>query len=412
MKRTIGIGIDSGTVRAVMVRRDAISWVAEATWDSHASLAEGIEAVLARAPLSRWRRTPVHVAVGAFGAQVKLLAGLPAVDDPRALTAVVREGAASFFLRNGCDLVTTGVRVEAEGRAWAAAVEWPTVEAIRDACRRRGVRLRSIAPAAAVLPLAARNDRFTWRDGPLALEIGRSGSTLGSVRRIPAVLVPTGEAPLDPIEPLGALGPEALRYAAAYGATRVDARSPLAIGPDGVRPLAASTPKRRLLVPAAIGCIALMGVGLSPLASEWTAHRARVRLEEGRSTEAWHAMVASVARLERITGVLNEMDAFVASRPERTRLLADLARALPDRSAIVRLEVDGPEGSLVMVTPRATDAVASLRSLGSLASVEIVGQATTRHHAAGGELERVTVRFRLHDDASRASNRTNDDETP
>ncbi|HEX7051887.1 MAG TPA: hypothetical protein VF188_16895 [Longimicrobiales bacterium] len=406
----IGIGIDHGAVRAVFVRRKEIVWKDQVPWDSGASLAEAIASLLSRAPLRRWRRTPVHVAVGAFSTQVKLLSGLPAIDDAGALAAVVREGAASFFLRNGKELVTTGVQTAGEGRVWAAAFELPTIDAIRTGCRARRVKLRSIAPTAVVLPRVARNERFAWRDGPVSLEIGRSGAALEAVRRVPTDLLPSEERLLDPIEPVASLGPDGACYADAYGATLVDVRTPLALGADGQRPLSVSAPERRLKWAACVGCVALAAFILSPLGSEWAAYRARATLELRRSGEAWRAMVASASRLERVSAVLDEIETFVATRPERTRLLGELAGALPDRSAILRIQLSGSKGMLEVVTPHAAAMVESLRSLTSLASVEVVAQGA-RQYAGGLELERVMVRFRTAD-APGATDSTTSDETP
>lgn len=411
MRRGIGIGIHHDYIRAVFVRRRAVVWMAEKTCDPGDSLAASIETLLAQAPLSRWRREPVNVAVGAFAAQVKLLVGLPATDDTRALAAVVREGAGSFFLRNRSDLVTTGVQRVGEGRVWAAAIELATADAIREACRNCGLKLRSIAPAATVLPLVARNDRFTWRDGPIALEICRSGPTLEAVRRVPAALVPADDPSLDPVEPLALLGPDAERYSTAYGATLIDPHTPLALGPDGLRSLSATIPARRLMVPSLVGGIGLIALLLSPLGTMRVAQQSQATLNEQRSTEAWHTMVTSMTQLQRITAVLEEVEAFAVSRPECTRMLAELARILPDQSAIVRIDIDGSEGNLSVMTPNSSAFVASLRSLPNLSSADVIGQ-VMRQNLGGREIERATIRFRIGDSPQRIQDRSISNDNP
>lgn len=355
---------------------------------------------------------PVHVAVGASAAQVKLLTGLPSTNDTHALAAVVREGAASFFLRNGNDLVTTGVKYAGEGRAWAAAIESATVEAIRAALRIRGVKLHSIAPAAVVLPLVARNDGFMWHDGPVTLKICRKpGAALETVRRMPSVLTGQDGTQLDPIEALASLGSEAVRYAAAIGAILIDPHTPLALGPDGVRPLSVSMPLRRLLLPGLIGGIGLAAMLLSPLGGAWIAQRSKAVINDKRDTEVWRAMEGSMAQLQQITTVLEEIESFAASRPERTQTLADLTRALPDHSAIVRLSIDESEGNLVVVTPNAAALMEALRSLPGLTAVDMVGQ-MARQHANGLEVDRITIRFRIDNSRRHTLDRVGSDEIP
>jgi hypothetical protein len=389
----IGIGIDHADVRAVLVRKKEIVWRNQAPWHDEASLAESIASLLARAPRRRWRRVPVHVAIGAFGSQLKLIADLPAVDNTEVLAAVIREGSASYFLRNGHELVTTGVRAEGEGRVWAGAFDQPLIDAVRVGCQARAMKLRSISPTAAILPLVARNDRFIWNDGAVSLEIVHSGGALKAVRRVPSALLPPDTPTLDPIEPVAALGPGEARYADAYGATLVDPHSPLALGAVGDRPLSVSGRRRRVARASMLGCVGLVAFVLSPVASEVAAYRARAALDNSRSGEAWTTMVDSVSRLEQITAVLNDIQGFVSTRPERTKLLGELAGILPDRSAIVRIQINGSEGTLEVLTPHGAAFVESLRTLPSLASIEVDSRGA-RQYVGGLDLERMTVRFR------------------
>jgi hypothetical protein len=402
LKRGLGIGIDHDTVRAVFVRDGAIVWMAEGTWGSETPLAAAIGDLLTDAPRCRGRSTDVNVAVGVYAAQVKLLTGLPIAADRSSLAAVIREGAESFFLRSGDTLVTTDVYKMEDDRVCAAAIDLATIDAIRDACRRPTVKLRLIVPTAAVLPLVSRNDQWTWIDGDVALQSTRSGSALETVRCIPTLLVSPDEPLFEPIERLSELGPEGSRFADAYGATLVKTSAPLALGPDGRRPAVASTSHRRIVLPAAIAGLGLIVSLLSPLGELRVAHMARGRVERSRSTPAWSSMVSSNARLDRVTAVLGEVEAFTTSRPERAVLLGDLTRALPEESAIVRMEIDESEGRLVVVTPESQSFVGSLRSLASLSSVDVAGE-VTREQVGGRVLERVSVHFRIKDVQGTAS---------
>src|SRR5687768_1287681 len=98
MRKRVGLAIAHDTVRAVVVTGTRLLWAGETSRELGPPTAGDITTLLARAPIGRWRRTPVAVAVGPHASQLKLVVGLPPLDDARIMGAVVRENAGTFFL--------------------------------------------------------------------------------------------------------------------------------------------------------------------------------------------------------------------------------------------------------------------------------------------------------------------------
>jgi len=235
MSVRIGIAIGRGAVRAVALRAEKIVWAGEAPLASIDALQASITTLLAQAPATRWSRPVLHAAIGPHGAQVKRVVGLPEIGDVEALTAIVREAAGTYFLKNGIPLVTTRVRLAGAGSAVAAAVDRPYVEAIRAACQAKGYRAGPIAPTAIALLGALTDESFRWNDGSLTIDISRTGRQLDTVRTRPATSADDDAVTAAPVPALAVLGTDALRYADAFGAATVDAHEPLAIQSDSSR---------------------------------------------------------------------------------------------------------------------------------------------------------------------------------
>src|SRR3977135_1078918 len=111
MSVRIGVAIGRAAVGAVALRAEKIVGAAETPLASIDALQASINTLLAQAPPPRWSRPVLHAAIGPHGAQVKRVVGLPEIGDVDALTAIVREAAGTYFLKNGIPLVTTRVRL-------------------------------------------------------------------------------------------------------------------------------------------------------------------------------------------------------------------------------------------------------------------------------------------------------------
>ncbi len=237
MRTLVGLAVGLDDVRAVAVRRGTVTWAAEAPLENGQALADAIGLLLAEAPVRRWPRPVLAAGIGPHASQVRLIAGLPDIEDPETLGAVVREGAGSFFLKNGVPLLVTRVRPASPGTAMAAAIDRPCVEAIREACKRRGWRWAGVAPAAIVLPAALDDEHFAWTDGRVVLEVKHSHRQVESVRTRTIESAGLPGDPLHLVPALAALGDQGARYAVAYGAAMLQEQEPLALSPlsEGVR---------------------------------------------------------------------------------------------------------------------------------------------------------------------------------
>ncbi len=257
MSARVGLAVARDFVRAVAIRHGRIIWAGEAPLETGRLLVESIDELLAEAPLARWPRPVLTAGIGPQASQVKLIAGLPDIEDPQTLGAVVREGAGSFFLKNGVPLLVTPVRPASPGTAMAAAIDRPCVEAIREACKRRGWRWARAAPAAVVLPAALEDEHFAWTDGRVVLEVKHSHQQVESVRT--RVLENAGLPgdPLHLVPALATLGDQAARYAVAYGAAMLQEQEPLALSPlsEGVRTRADVL--RRFILPGVLSLAAI-----------------------------------------------------------------------------------------------------------------------------------------------------------
>ena len=92
------------------------------------------------------------------------------------------------------------------------------------------------------------------------------------------------------------------------------------------------------------------------------------------------------------TTALNSVAAFERSRQSATLLLAEVALALPDSTAVTTLHVDSLGGTLTLLAPRAASALEAVSGLPLMARVQMNG-AVTREIAGGVQLERASLRF-------------------
>lgn len=390
---TIGLGIGLTAVRAVAVRSNRIAWALERA-RADEPLERTIGLLLAEAPLPRWARPKTVAAVGPWHAQTKRLAGLPPGSDSARLGGLVRESASRFFLKNGIPLVTT-CRQAQDGAPWGAALEQPVLDAIEQACRARRVKLEAVVPTVAVLGRIADDPsvpgRTRWRDGDLLVDLTFEAGELVMVRRAGDATDLTSDECARSIM-LDALGPDGSRFADALGAAR--SRPDRVLAWRGRRYSRTRTATGWRL---AIAVIATIVAGMAWLAARGVAAGFAERNAMARLTRL-APLRRDVAFAERefakLMVALNEVAAFDGPRYPMSPLLADLARALPDESALVTLRVARDAGNLVALTPRAAVVLTKLETIPGVEAAEIVGP-VTREVVAGKVLERVTVRFRV-----------------
>ena len=385
----VGLAVSADAIRAVALTRRGIFWRHEVVREPETSLASGIDALLAAAPIPRWPRPVLAAAIGPHASQVKSLSRLPPVDDPTLLAALVRESASAFFLRNGSPLVTTGIRSSSTGEVLAGAIDLPYVETIRDVCRARGWRLGPIAPVAVALPFAFEDTGFAWNDGHLMLDVVSADRALTSVRCRKWNNAAASTTAATPVPELAAVGDDSVKYADAYGAAQLDAAEPLVVDLIAHQLLGVREIWRPLFAPAAVLLAALVALAAAPLYTIWSARSAETRIAAIRPGR-WHVVTAALGELDEVTRVLTDLKRFSDSRGNMFELSGQLARRLPVGSAIVSMDVNSDGGQIVTLTSRPDEVLAAVRATPGITKADLVeaGQVPM-----SGAARQVTVRF-------------------
>ncbi len=398
---TIGFGIGSESLRVVGVSGGSVRWTSELQRQDGVSLAASLGKLLSQSPLQkqrrrRWMRPRAVVAIGPSLVQVKKLSGLPPLRDSAALSAVIREGAGRFFLKNGIPLLTTDVTLIDPGTGWAAAFEAPAVEQVQRACIDAGLALRAIVPAAVALGQVATSGELTWTDGYVQAQLAYRDRKLVASRQLH---VPKrDDESADPKAPpfsdpaLEMRGDDAMRYADAYGATRIARGDPMVLSIGNASRISAVSRTRIRIAASMFGVSVLAALAMPPLLATRSTARARTRL----------ALIAPEARkargiasdLDKVSNTLRQVSEFASEGSSVTVLLERITASLPEHAAIVSLEVDSSRGTMVALAPRASQITDALERVSGVGSPQVVGPiipTTTR----AGVVERVTVRFWL-----------------
>ena len=392
LRARLGIGVGCDRVSAVLVVRGVVRWAASRPRAGEATLGETITALLGDRPRARVLGPRITVAIGPHGAQVKHIAGLPPLEDARALAAVVRGQAGRFFLDFGTKHLFSAARVDSPGCAWIAAFSEPVVDEIVEACRRVGLRIHRIVPTAVALRAAIEDDEIAWCDGDVRLAIAYAGSQLRSVRRVPggadgAMAIPRL------VSPLSRVAAHAADLLDAAGAAYLNDHGALAFRGVDVRRRPARS-RRRLAVPAIACGIAVALAAAAPGMASWFVRHKAAERARGVGKLA-HSAALDGRALAATSDALTAFADFAHAHGSMTVLLAQLTRALPEQAAVVALQVDSTDaGNIVAVAPHAAAVVDALERVPSLASPVIVGPVTQETHG-GRTVERVTVRFRV-----------------
>ena len=391
MRTRLGVALSRDTIRAVAVRRNRIVWAAEATVERGAPLDAAIAALLAKAPLPRIPAPVLCVAVGPHASQVRLVAGLPEAPEATA-GAIIREHAASFFLKDGVPLITTGVQLTGKTEAFAAAIDRPYVDAVLRVCRARRLRFGFIAPSPVCLPSAFEDCSFVWVDDGFAVEVSHLDGALESVRtRSQGAAASMQSSPFRLAPPLIVLGDNAAHFADAFGVAAAAAVPALALDAVAAGFWNWESTRRRLAPPAVLFAAGLLAIALSPLSAVWAGHRAQARLSSIRDDQV-QTVVSTLDVLDRTTAILEEVHGFAGSRRDITNLLGALAARLPAGTAVVSLELTDSLCQLSALSPNSADVLSAIGRIPGIRSVELSGP--VQHETiAGHEIQRVTVRW-------------------
>ena len=368
MTTRLGVAIGASEVRAVLVENGKVRWESSEAVDG--SMDSALDALLRSAPLRRWQRPRVHVAIGPAFAQLRRVHGLPPADT-RTLERVVRESAGRFFLRNGVPISTSSVRRDADGSIWAAAFDDPVLHEVEAACARRGLKVSRFLPSVAALRHAPRGAHVRWQDGDAIVEASFDDCRLADARRLPGHDEDAGlERPAD-----------------ALGATLAPMDEIALTVPES-----AASIRRRLLGSAVFAITGMIAALAAPaIGPSLAAERAASELQSLASRRT--AALGSASQLERIRANVAAVNALRS--PSALGDLATIATALPAELAILSYRADSAGITIAISGTGASSILADLDSIPGFLAPQMLGAVTRDQSMSNGApLERATIRLR------------------
>lgn len=399
---TIGIGISLSEIRVVAAKGGGVVlWSAAAPRDREQDVTKVVEQLLSTRPLSVRRSARAACVIGSNEGQLRPLHGVPKLRSAADQCALIGENVDRFFVSGGAKLRVSTLHRSQNGEVWAAAVESEIVSSIAKACRSQGIRFVGVVPVAAALgrlladagraadgDVAAREAELEWTDEGTRLRMRFIGADAIRVQR----------TRVDATEPRRLTGaatrlPPAIdpALADAFAATLVRARDPFVIAEyDDDHHRERGTRRRTALwIGLAAACLIAAALAPGALASRRASHdRTRLATLDQRRRQLRQVQSA----LAQATTEINTVSAFEASRRSATLLLAELAMALPDSTAIATFHSDSMGGNLTVLAPRAAGALEAVTAVPALTRVQLFGS-ITRETTGGLELERATMRF-------------------
>jgi hypothetical protein len=397
---SLGVAVHRETMAAVLVRAGRVESVVERARDVTVRSADDLRSLLAMVPRRRWTRYRITIAAGLDIAQVRDLEGLPKSHDLALLSRIVRESTSSFFLDPHGDLCATGLVRASDGRLTGAAFARTVVAELASALRSMGfTRVRAL-PTAVALSLVLEQGTHVLVDGDTAVELTVARDDAVRSRRLHRADAVAG---LRVAERFDEHSTRSAASLAALGAAVAAWHSKLAWYPGEPPARIARRARIRFVASIALVFAAALSALLAPgvRAATFTRHAsAELQHLERMHLDVQHAeaeVAATVARLQPI-------DELRAHRGMLTLLVGEIARALPESTAILTLRIDSLGGTLTVLATHATDVLPQLAELRNIASVRIVGP-VTRETVAGAQLERATIRFDRPRVSSRASER-------
>jgi len=398
----LGISIGRDECAGVIVRGGRVHWHRRVARGSTEGVGPAVAELMAAAPKRR-ARVRVIVALGASNAQVKRLSGVPPTMRADLASRLVRENVTSLFLRSSSRLVTTGVLRGADGAVWSAALDAALVDEVIDAIRAAGFGSPVFVPESAAASVVVTPGKHYLVDGDVVDELTTTErGTLERVRRIRRGSDVSGEGNAnrewtveswrEPSPGIRSLGEESRYYLVAFSAATCPPTHPLTWRPPADPRRVRSLARLRnglaaaALVLSATAAVVAPGLRASVDAGRWmraARHHELVR----RETELIEGELRSV------TAALDHLDRFASRRDDLPLLLAELARTLPDSTALLSLRVDSVETTLSVLTAHAADVVVELANAERFVSPKIVGS-VVRGAGAHTPLERATIRYR------------------
>ena len=190
---------------------------------------------------------------------------------------------------------------------------------------------------------------------------------------------------------LATLGSEAPTFAAAFAAARFATPTRLCWRPtpDG----------KRLRMQRRRGIAMASALFAASIAAAVFAPAARASRDVGLAQQALSVAHAASeapdrlqAELRSVSEDLDRLTRFERERGNVIALLAAISEQLPESTAIVTLRLDERDGSLLALTPHASDVLSRLSAIREISSPRIVGS-VTRELRGVSRVERVSIRF-------------------
>jgi hypothetical protein len=228
----LGVCVTHTSVHAALVRMGEVLWAGSADFSGVEELGE-VFARLAAECTPVPKRARVVLAAGV--AQQRTVVPAPALRRS-ALRRYVSLDSPRLFRKNGVPLVCDAVSVVVPGGATgirAAAAAEPVLNAILDGCAAAGLRVESLGVTSDVVASALAAppaDSLEWSQGGMVERIEFHGGVAWRSRVVRGSATP---GPVGWRSTLEAVGPDAWRYAAAFGAAV--ARPRLELIPEGAR---------------------------------------------------------------------------------------------------------------------------------------------------------------------------------
>lgn len=388
----VGVAISRDRIRIVQTLGSAVSWAGEAGWTGHGELRGALSHLLVEMPRPRRRPPPLVVAVGPARCQLRPLAGVPAVDDPRLVSHLIAANTSTFFLRNGDPLQAAGVVRGADHRWWGAALEQPVFEAIVSGCLDAGYRVRALVPSAAAIAVTHGALQCTWSEDDWILRIATDAGKLVAVHRI----ANSPEVVCQVAPPLTQLGERASAFTAAHVAATLDPSTAVpAFVVKGSQAAYRPPPVWRIAVALGTAGVAVIFAFTAPLlAARWATRAAQVSIstlaERAAEPQSWEAELGDFR-----VALQEFADLTRSPIPPPAVVLHRVGQALPPGAALLRLRLDGGGAQLVVVAPRIGRFLDALEADGrSFSQVRVVGP-ITRERLGGEDQERATLEVRL-----------------
>jgi hypothetical protein len=385
MNPRIGIGMGETRPTAVVVDRGRIVWRSPIT-DHPTELGTLLASARSAVQRSRFRRIGVVAALGPSLSQVKRLGGLPPTRDPELVARILAANAGRFFARSS-ELAPPVAHLN--GEWWGAAFNAAPIRGLQAACSSLGLRFDGCVPTVVALAQLSADGAVSWRDGQISATIQIANRTWTNIRR--TQVTPGLVAAAPDLSPVLSREPA---HADAVAAALCSLATPLLFRPqaDARRHQSA---RRALLIVACFTAL-VAWFGSRGVSASLRAARDEHRLVAARQQA--HRSEPIERELNDVMAKMKEIDGFLSSRRSTVSLIASLADALPDSTAVVTLRVDTGGGNATVLSKSAAALVPSIEATEPIERARISG-AVTRENIGGIQLQRIAIRFRLRDRA-------------